>query len=568
MTFMPKKTPPACAAAAFTRGIATLTLLGALAYPALPRAAQDNQPPDIVETHHQITVGDQILKYTARAGLLPIRDNEAGDVHAHIFFMAYTLDGAAKQPARPLTFVWNGGPGMNSSLIHLLGFGPKRVKTGDTYPTSPPPSETEMEDNQETWLGQTDLVFVDPVGTGYSRPTKAEYGSDFYQTPGDIEAVTEFIRVYRARFDSWDAPLFIVGHSYGTTRAMGVADALERRGIPLSGVVLMSGGLDVGQAPLSADLSTALAVPGMTAAAFFHKKLAPDLQRDLPSTLEQAETWAQADYAPALAKRATLRDPERDAILTALARFTGLAVSAFDRSTLAVGRDQFKMELLRAEQRILGNYDLRNTRPREAVEGEYDIFNDPSFKPAAKLAQGTSPLLNRYLRSELQFKTDVLYQGPLGGGYPPGISINRRFQRAPVDGAAAATGGGATGAARRAATAGAATAAGPAAAAGTATAAGATSEAVPPLRRAMNANPAMRVFVMRGLYDSLGSGCSPRAYTVKHLDADLARRVSMACYGAGHDMYTDKAVRQQIQRDMTAFFERTRTAAPARSSQP
>jgi carboxypeptidase C (cathepsin A) len=568
MTFLLETKRPGFAAIAHPVRRGTFVLLVGLSL-VTSLTAQTNEHRDVVETRHQITVGGQVLKYTARAGLLPIRDNEAGDIHAHMFFVAYTLDGGEKQPTRPLTFVWNGGPGMNSSLIHLLGFGPKRVKTGDAYPTSPPPSETDMEDNQETWLGQSDLVFVDPVGTGYSRPTKAEYATEFYQTQGDIEAVTEFIRVYRARYDAWDAPLFIVGHSYGTTRAMGVADALERRGIPLNGVVLMSGGLTVGQGPLPADLSTALAVPGMTAAAFFHRRLPPDLQRDLQSTLEQAETWAQTEYAPALAKRNTLRDAERDAIVTALARFTGLAASTLDRSTLAVGRDQFKMELLGAEKRVLGNYDLRNTRPRESVEGEYDIFKDPSFKPAAKLAQGTSPLLNRYLRSELQFKTDLLYQGPLGGGYPPGISLNRRFQRAPAEAPAAPAAAAATRAGSAASAAGAAgAAAGTAAAApaGAATARNTASESVPPLRRAMNANPAMRVFVMRGLYDSLGSGCSPRAYTVKHLEPDMASRVSMACYGAGHDMYTDKNVRQQIKRDMTAFIERAVTAATARTS--
>jgi pimeloyl-ACP methyl ester carboxylesterase len=409
---------------------------------------------------------------------------------------------------------------MNSSLIHLLGFGPRRVKTGDAYPTSPPPSETEMEDNQETWLEFTDLVFVDPVGTGYSRPTKAEYGSDFYQTEGDIEAMTEFIRVYRVRFDAWDAPLFIVGHSYGTTRAMGVAAALGRRRIPLSGVVLMSGGLSLGQEPLSAELSTALAVPGMTAAAFFHKKLAPDLQQSLESSVKEAETWAVNEYAPALSKRDALSESGRERILQGLSRYTGLAVKALDRSTLAVGRDQFKNQVLYAEGRVLGNYDLRLTRPRQPVEGEYDILKDPSFKPAAHLAQGTSPLLNRYLRQDLQFTTDIMYQGPLGGGYPPATSINRRFKRAPAEPATAAT------------------------------------AAQPPLlRSAMDANPGLRVFVMHGLYDSLGNGCSPRLYTVRQLDPELAPRVSAACYGAGHDMYTDKLVRQQIKRDMIGFIQ-------------
>jgi carboxypeptidase C (cathepsin A) len=251
----------------------TLALLVALAIPTtLARSAGAQEVEQVVTTQHQIILGGQTLRYTARAGLLPIRDNEAGDTHAHIFFVAYTLDRAPGQPQRPLMFLWNGGPGMNSSLIHLLGFGPKRVKTGDVYATSPPLSETEMVDNQETWLDWADLVFVDPVGTGYSRPTKAEYAGEFYQTRGDAEAVTEFIRLYKVRFDAWHAPLFIVGHSYGTTRAMAMAEMLVRRGIDLKGVALLSGGFSVGQDPLPAGFDTALTLPGMTAAAFYHKK--------------------------------------------------------------------------------------------------------------------------------------------------------------------------------------------------------------------------------------------------------------------------------------------------------
>ena len=503
-------------------------------------------PEQIATTHHTITVGGQTLRYTARAGLMPIRENEAGDIHAHLFFMSYTLDAAAQRPIRPITFVWNGGPGMNSSLIHLLGFGPRRVKTGDAYPTSPPVSETEMEDNQDTWLDRTDLVFVDPVGTGFGRPSKPEYAAEFYQTPGDIESVTEFIRLYRLRFDAMYQPLFIVGHSYGTTRAMGVADALERRGIELTGVALLSGGIQVGQPPLSPELQTALGVPGMTAAAFFHRKLEPDLQRDLKSALQQSEAWAQGDYAAALATRDALSEPARDAVLKQLARFTGIDAGAFDRKTLSMTRDQFKTRLFGAENRIFGNYDARMTRPWNPSEVGYDILNDPSFRPAVPLVQGTSPLLNRYLRADLGFRSDLTYQGPLGGGYPPdstelrvrglGTGINRRFNRGAGGRAGAdAAGRGAT-------------------------------DPKPPLRRAMDTNPAMQVFVGRGLYDS--GSCFNVAYTVSHLEPALAHRVSVGCYAAGHDMYTDKEVRVQMKRDILAFMSRSLMASASASSRP
>lgn len=527
----------------------TIVLFAGLALSTPVVGAQGGVEPDqIVATHHQIMLGGKALKYTARVGLMPIRDNETGDVHAHMFFMSYTVDSAAARLGRPLTFVWNGGPGMNSSLIHLLGFGPKRIKTGDAYPDSPPFSETEMEDNQDTWLDLTDLVFVDPVGTGFGRPTKPEYASEFYQTPGDIESVTEFIRLYRLRFNAMRAPLFIAGHSYGTTRAMGVADALERRGMRLSGVALLSGGIAVGQSPLPPELTIALGVPGMTAAAFYHRKLAPDLLRDLAGTLKKAEAWAVGDYATALANRDALSNSEQEAVIRQLARFTGLDERAIDRKTLSVTRDQYKTRLFGAEHRIFGNYDARMTRPWDPSEVGYDILNDPSFKPVVPLAQGTSALLNQYLRSDLKFESDLTYQGPLGGGYPPdsaelrvrglGTGLNNRFNRG--------TGGRGGGTAGRGGTADA-------------------GQPRPPLRRAMDANPAMQVFVARGLYDS--GSCFSAAYTVGHLEADLARRVSVGCYGAGHDFYSDKEVRVQIKRDFTAFIGRALAAGaggPAR----
>lgn len=505
---------------------AALALAALLSMAAGPALAQEAAPEPIVTTRHEMTLDGRTLSYTAHAGRIPIRDNEAGDVHGRMFFMAYTLERAPGEPPRPLTFVWNGGPGMNSSLIHLLGFGPRRVKSGDAFPTSPPLSETEMVDNQETWLDWTDLVFVDPIGTGYSRPEKPEYASEFYQTPGDIEAVTEFIRVYRVRFDAWDAPLFIVGHSYGTTRAMGVADALLRRGIPLEGVALLSGGFSVGQEPRPDELSTALAVPGMTAVAFYHGRLADDLQGDLDAALEEAGAWARETYAPALSRLDALSDAERGTVLEGLARYTGLDADGLDPSTLAVERDDFRNRLLR--DTVLGRYDARMKRPARPGESGYDIFIDPSFEPALGLVQGTSPALNRYLRFELGYETDLLYNGPLGGEYPPVETLNRRFNRNRAEAEEDAG----------------------------------EPPPQPPLRRALDRDPSLRVFVARGLYDS--GSCFTHLHDVERLEPDLASRVSVGCYGAGHDFYTDRSVRQEIERDMRAFVQRTLGTSAAR----
>ena len=307
-------------------------------------SAQDDP---ISTTEHQITLDGHSLKYTARAGRLPIRDSETGELRGSFFFVAYTVDSAKP---RPLTFAWNGGPGSPSWYVHLIGFGPRHIK-GEDDPVNPPESESELEDNQGTWLDQTDLVFVDPVGTGFSRAMKADFEPDFYSVRGDIAEVTEFVRVYRQRFDAWNQPLFLAGESYGTWRASGVAEALERSGVKVSGVVLISGGIQVGNVGAD-EMKTALFVPRFTAAAAFHRKLAPDLQSDLRAALEKAEAWAKNEYGPALERRDKLSLDERVAILKQLAHFSGLNPAVVDRDQfdLTLRSSEFCVELMRDQK--------------------------------------------------------------------------------------------------------------------------------------------------------------------------------------------------------------------------
>ena len=252
--------------------------------------------------------------------MLPIRVNETGEPHGHVFYVAYTQDGPPNA-RRPLTFLWNGGPGSSSVLLHLTGFGPKRFA-----------SATDVRDNEAMWLEHSDLVFVDPVGTGFSRPTRAEYSTEFYNTLGDIASIAEFVRVYLTRFDAWDAPLFLAGESFGAWRASGVAETLERQRIRVAGVMLISGGIQVGMV-LDEETRTALFIPTRAAAAFHHRKLAADLQTDLPTTLRQAEEWALTEYAPALRRVSALTEPERDTIVHELARYTGIDPGLIDRQS-------------------------------------------------------------------------------------------------------------------------------------------------------------------------------------------------------------------------------------------
>ncbi len=197
--------------------------------------AQPETPP--VVTQHEIHVQDKVLKFTATTGMLPIKNDE-GETEAHIFFVAYTLNNPPNPGHRPLMFSFNGGPGSSSVWPHLGAIGPKRVKLLPSGEMPSPPFH--LEENQDTWLDETDLVFIDPVGTGYSRPVKKELGKKFWNMKGDVESVGQFIRLYLTRYERWDSPLFPVGESYGATRAAGLSDYLIRHGIALNGIILVS----------------------------------------------------------------------------------------------------------------------------------------------------------------------------------------------------------------------------------------------------------------------------------------------------------------------------------------
>jgi len=506
---------------------------------------------DLVTTHHQIVVGGKTLSYTATAGHLPILNNDAGEARGYMFFVAYTLDRAPGQPVRPLTFVWNGGPGSSASEVHLMGFGPRRLKMGDTYPASVPLSaQTGFEDNQETWLDFSDLVFVDPIGTGYSRPTRAEYGAEFYNTVGDAESVAEFIRVYRLRFDAFDAPVFLAGESYGTIRAHWVAEALERRRTLVAGIALISGFIHLGQ-KVPPAMATALELPRFTTTAYYHKKLPRDLQSGtLQDAVEKANRWARTEYAPALERRESLNPltpTERESVIAQLARFAGVKPSLVDPKTLAIFVSDFTDRLLQDQGRDLGRYDARMTAPRDVTKIPWTTTVDPSLSPVMDVMQGTSPSLLRYWRSELQYKSDLAYRGPFGGAYPAPTVPNGDWmamhwsQDKEPDGVPAY-----------------------APAPGEPTA---SIPLVPPLRRAMELNPSMRVLVLTGMYDNAVPeiGCDLAAYTISLVDPQLRERVATRCYVGGHMMYTDKVARQEIRRDVAKLV---REAVAASSSKP
>jgi carboxypeptidase C (cathepsin A) len=465
----------------------------------------------IVTTRHSITFGGRTLGYTARAGHIPIRVNDTGEVHGQMFFIAYTLDGASPSPTRPLTFLWNGGPGSSSSLVHLLGFGPMRLDAAGV-----------VESNDGTWLPATDLVFIDPIGTGYSRPTKAEYGEEFFQNRGDAESIAEFIRVYLTRADAWDSPLYLAGESFGVGRAVRVAGVLQQKGTPVRGLMLI--GLVPPLARVDASTRTALSVPTYAATAFYHKVLARDRQRDLNSLLESSKSWALEQYAPALSRRARLSTIEQSAIRTALAGFTGIAAANID-SSLTVRMDRFTHQLLGSRGLVIGRYDSRLTGPLDPAQTMYDPTKDPSLEDII-----SDVGVIRYMRNQLQFRTDLRYQGPFGGGYPAATTfrgdwMSVRWNRADLAAEPAAT------------------------------------DSVPELQRVMRANPDLRVYAACGYFD-LVCNYAVIEYMSAQLEPSLARNVTVRAYAGGHAIYTDPAARLRMKDDVTAFI--TQAAAAGR----
>ena len=319
---------------------------------------------DPVVTHHRISVDGKELKYTATAGLMPIKDAK-GETEARIFYIAYTLDEAASGPSRPLMFSFNGGPGSASVWLHLGTLGPRRVTITEEPVIPPPPFR--LVDNESTWLDRTDLVFIDPVGTGYSRAAKPELNAKFHGLRGDIISVGEFIRMYLARYERWASPLYLIGESYGTTRAAGLAGYLVDQGIAFNGLVLVSCALNFQGFVFNEgnDLPFLNYLPSYAATAWYHKKLPADLQQlALPAFMNEVEQWTDKDYASILARGDQLTEQERTAAAARSARYTGLSSADIDANHLRINMSYFAKELLKSQRRSIGRFNARTRASR------------------------------------------------------------------------------------------------------------------------------------------------------------------------------------------------------------
>ena len=478
----------------------TVNLTAAPASPAPP--APEEEPPVI--TRHEIMVDGRTLAYTVTTGLMPIKDQE-GVVEASIFYMAYTKDDAGPAGERPLMFSFNGGPGSSSVWLHMGTLGPKRVAMLDDGNLPPPPYR--LVDNEQTWLTEADIVFIDPVGTGFSRAAKPELGKKFFGLKGDIESVGEFIRLYLTRHERWASPLFLVGESYGTTRAAGLAGHLIEKGVAFNGILLVSTVLNFQTLHFAVgnDLPYVLILPSYTATAWYHNRLAPDLQADLRKTLAEAERWAITEYNVALARGDALPKEDRARIVTQLARFTGLSEEYVDAHNLRIEIFRFCKELLKSEKRTVGRLDSR-------IRG-IDInaaHPEPEFDPSmTTIRPPYTALFNDYVRRELGWKTDTEYY-ILGGGFEKWEWDLEEFGF-PDTGDA--------------------------------------------LRAAFAKNPYMKLFAAYGFYD-LATPYFATMYTLDHigLEPSLRANISTAEYESGHMMYIHRPSLEKMKHDAAAFI--------------
>jgi len=329
-------------------------------------AADKEEHYDVAEvptviTHHQITLHGKTLSYTATAGRLPIKRDD-GKTEAEMFFVAYTLDGqdAAK---RPLTFSFNGGPGSASVWLHMGALGPKRVvlQANGFMPAAP----YRLEDNPDTLLDRSDIVMVDAMATGYSRAANAELTKKFLGVKGDVQAFGEFIRLYISRYDRWSSPLFLLGESYGTTRAAGIAGYLADHGIAFNGVTLLSMAVDFQTLEWnkSNDLPYFLLVPTFNMIAGYHHKLAADLTEDVAKTREEVVRWSSNEYALALGKGDAMTPEEHRKIVEQLARYIGLRPEVIEAHNLRIDVPTFTHELLLDQKLVVGRLDGRFSSP-------------------------------------------------------------------------------------------------------------------------------------------------------------------------------------------------------------
>jgi carboxypeptidase C (cathepsin A) len=454
-------------------------------------------PAQPIVTKHEITLHGETIPYTANVGFMPIKQATSGVTQGHLFYVYYAKTGVTDKSKRPVWFLFNGGPGAATVWLHMGAFGPKMVKMAPNGLALPPPYT--YVDNPNCLLDTGDLVFIDAMGTGFSRPDKPSYGPDFGGVENDLAAFGEFIRSFLNQYNLWGSPLFVGGESYGTTRAAGLAGYLTDHDIPINGVMLLSAVIDANaSAGEQRQLQT---LPTEIMTAHFHKKQAPDLQKlTVEQIAKQARDFASGEYLEYLFDGARATRAERDKVLTDFSRLTGLSKTYVDGLDLRVGLGPFSTELMRDQHMMTSRLDSRFAGYQldaGAANTSFDYSN-------ANIEDCFLTAFEAYIRNDLNYKNDNLYYvsgnaPPWSGEYNTVVNLEDGFAK----------------------------------------------------------NPHMKLFVGMGYYD-FACPFYPVEWTVAHLkvsDEIKKNNISMGYYESGHMVYIDLPAATKYHADLVKFVQ-------------
>ena len=498
--------------------VAGLSLLGSVA--TAPVAYAQQNPAEHLRqiaiettsvTEHSVEINGETVDYTATAGTLPVWNDE-GHPTATLFYTYYQREDVDNRAERPIVYSFNGGPGSASVWMHLAYTGPKVLNLSDEgYPVQP----YGVQDNPHSILDVADIVFINPVNTGYSRvlpnkngemPSKQQQQDMFFGVNADVQYLAEWMTTFTSRYNRWQSPKFLIGESYGTTRVSGLANALQnRQWMYINGVILVSP-TDIG-IDRDGPVKDANQLPYFAAAAWYHDALPEDLQsKDLLDVLAEVEDYTFDTYLPALAQGTRLSEQQQDQVATAVARYSGLSKEAVLSNNLAPSTSYFWKELLRDRDRTIGRLDSRYLGIDGRRAGDRPDYN----AELSSWLHSFTPAINYYLREELNFITDVKYNmfGPV---HPWDRSNNNTGEQ---------------------------------------------------LRQAMAANPYLNVLIQAGYFDGATNYFDAK-YTMWQLDRSglMKDRIGFKGYRSGHMMYLRRADLEKSNNDLREFIQQSLPAA-------
>jgi carboxypeptidase C (cathepsin A) len=464
-------------------------------------------------THHTIKINGAVINYTVTAGTILLKNDKDSNV-ALFGFTAYTLDGETNLSKRPVTFAYNGGPGSSSMWLHMGALGPRRIVVND--PTINPPPPYTIVDNENSIIDVTDLVMIDPVGTGLSHSIGKAADKDFWGVNEDIKSVSQFIKQYVTDNGRWNSPKYLLGESYGTMRSAGIVDYLqENTGMAMNGVILVSVVLDLRTLTFQDgdDISYVLHLPTYAAVAWYHNKL-QNKPADLPSFLAEVRNFAGGEYASALMKGTSLTDSEKQIIINKLSAYTGLSKDYLLKANLRVNEPQFTEELLRDSDETVGRLDARYKGINQDPLSEY-AYSDPQ---STQISPAFTAAFMSYYYDDLKVDKDLDYHTSAYSN--PAFRWNWNRGDGNSDPVTPNTG--------------------------------------TDLADAMSKNPNLKILVFNGYFD-LATPFYATEYTFNHmkLQTNIRQNIIMKYFDAGHMMYINPSCLPDFKKDVASFIAAT-----------